>query len=141
MRTLARRGSRDPANISAANSQTAVTAQLIARRQLDSVIRQAAVAIKSPNDHEALQTALLCSEKVAAKAVTLIPKGRRRSARERLVLNLAIILRDAGESIDAKPKGTLCCLVGIVLRDVGEKPSDIPKLVRPTIRRLENSSK
>jgi hypothetical protein len=117
------------------------TARSIARGPLDSVIRHAACVNNSPVDLETLQTALLYSEKIAATAITLIPKGRRRSARERLVRSLAAILQDAGESIDAKPKGTLCCLVDIVLRDVGEKPSDIPKLVRPITRRLENSPK
>jgi hypothetical protein len=73
--------------------------------------------------------------------VNFIPEGRRRSPRERLVRALAYILLRAGEAIDARPQGTLCRLVDIVLRDVQENPSDDRKLVQPVVRALENSTK
>ena len=75
------------------------------------------------------------------EAETRIPEGRRRSPHDLLVSEVAAILLRAGESPNKKPNGTLCQLVGIILTDVKENPSDIPKLVGPVVRRLENSIK
>jgi hypothetical protein len=77
---------------------------------------------------------------VLAKAEADIPKGHRRTERERLVRTLAAILQDAGEVLDAKPKGTLCQVVEIVLQDVGEEPSDVRKIVRPVVLALEKTT-
>jgi hypothetical protein len=94
-----------------------------------------------PLDLDDLQVALLHLEKVCSKAITSIPEGRRRSPKERLVRALASIFQNVGETLDGKPKGAFCRVVEIVLRDFGEKPSDVRKLVQPIVRELENSKK
>lgn len=104
-------------------------------------ISRAAVLQTLPVNFEDLQLTLFHLEYACSKAITIIPEGRRRSARERLVSALAAIFQDANEAIDAKPRGTFCRVVEIVLQDVGEKPSDVRKLVEPTVRKLENSKK
>ena len=69
-----------------------------------------------------------------------IPPGRRRSARERLVREIFYILQEAKELIDAKPQGTLCVLLSIILEDADEKPSDVRKLVKPVVLELSKKS-
>jgi hypothetical protein len=113
--------------------------QPMALGPLRSFIEQAAGLIGSPVSLKDLRTALFYFDRSFSKAVTFIPKGRRRSPRERLVRALVNILLAAGEPIDARPQGTLCRLVDIVLRDVGETPSDVRKLAQPLVRELENS--
>ena len=108
---------------------------------LQPIINQAAVSQNLSVDLEGLQSALLHLKFACSKAVTFISEGRRRSPRERLVCALVGIFRDAGKTIDAKPKGAFCQLVEIILQDVGEKPSDVRKLVQPVVRALENSKK
>jgi hypothetical protein len=108
---------------------------------LRSFIEQSAALIEAPIALQDFQIALLYYERAFSKTATFIPQGRRRPPRERLVRSLVSVLRDAGENIDATPQGALCRLIGIVLEDVGENPSDIPKIVRPVLRALENSGK
>jgi hypothetical protein len=108
---------------------------------LRSFIEQAAILVRAPVGLDDLRTALSDFDMVFAKAITFIPAGRRRSPRERLVRGLANILLEAGEAIDAKPQGALCLLVGIVLLDVEEAPTDIRKIVQPVVRAVETSKK
>jgi hypothetical protein len=110
---------------------------------LETFIGQAAVKIpiKAPIALKELRDALLYFAAAFSKATTFIPEGRRRSPRERLVRVLVGILREAGEPINARPKGALCTVVDIVLRDVGEKPTDVRRIVGPVVQALENSPK
>jgi hypothetical protein len=108
---------------------------------LRSFVDQAAGLIESPVGLHDLRIALLYFERAFAKAAASIPEGRRRSPRERLVRALASILLEAGEAINAKPKGTLCTLVSIVLVDVEEAPTDVRKIVEPVVLALETSNK
>lgn len=113
----------------------------VALAPLRGFIDQAAGLIEAPVDLADLRTALLYFDRAFSKAISFIPAGRRRSSREQLVRALASILLEAGEHIDARPQGTLCLLVGIVLLDVEETPSDVRKVVEPVVRALENSKK
>ena len=108
---------------------------------LRSFIDQAAGSIEAPVKLEDLRTALLYFDAAFAKAATFIPAGRRRSPRERLVRTLVSILLEAGEAIDARPQGSLCLLLGIVLQDVNEKPTDVRKIAQPVVDALETSNK
>jgi hypothetical protein len=108
---------------------------------LRSFVDQAAGLIESPVGLDDLRIALRYFERAFEKAAAFIPAGRRRSPRERLVRALASILLEAGEAINAKPQGTLCQLVSIVLVDVKEAPTDVRKIVEPVVRALETSNK
>jgi hypothetical protein len=120
------------------------------RSKLDpirSFIDQAAVlqhteisADDRPYKVDDLKSRLLAFEINCSKAKGFIAKGRPPNPRHLLTLHLALILRDAQQTVDAKPQGTLCRLVAIVLEDLGEKPSDIRKVVEPVVRDLEKSS-
>ncbi len=108
---------------------------------LRSSVNQAAILIRAPVGLDDLETALSYFDTAFSKAVTFIPAGRRRSPRDWLVRGLASILLEAGEAIDERPQGALCLLVGIVLLDAGEAPTDVRKIVQPVVRAMETSKK
>jgi hypothetical protein len=108
---------------------------------LESFIEQTAAIRELPVELDDLRSALQHLEIACSKAIALIPEGRRRSSHERLVRVLANIFLEAGQAVNDRPKGAFCQVVSIVLGDVGEKPSDVRKLVQPVVRAVEISKK
>lgn len=116
------------------------TLERSAIRPIESFMMQTACIIDVPEVNLAdLESTLFYLERICAATTDLILVGRRRSPRDKLVTEMVHILRKADVVVDAKPKGTLCILVDIILRDVGEIPGDLPKLVRPVLQALETS--
>jgi hypothetical protein len=105
---------------------------------LHTFVMQAA-AMTEGTEIETWTGALCDCERALAKARTYIPKGVRRSPKDRFISELAALFQEAGEPISAKPKGAFCAVVDIVLRDVGEEPSDVRKIVKPLVSALENA--
>jgi hypothetical protein len=68
------------------------------------------------------------------RTVEALPEGRAFTARHRLTVAVARIVEAAGLDVDATPNGAVCQLVGHVLTDVGEQPTDVRKIVEPITR-------
>jgi hypothetical protein len=66
-------------------------------------------------------------------------QGRPRSLRKGFVRSVASILARAGYEVDGTPNGQLVAVVSELLHLYGDKPADVPALVRSAMR--ENPSK
>lgn len=63
-----------------------------------------------------------------------VKEGRRPSERQVFVRSVAAALVRAGATANAKPNGALCQIVGTLLTDVNDCPSDVAALVRNAMR-------
>lgn len=78
-------------------------------------------------------TRLSGASRHAHNAVT-VTEGRPPSARQAFVRGIASILERAGTDVNAKPNAALCQIVGLLLSDVGDCPTDVAALVRNSLR-------
>ena len=73
------------------------------------------------------------ASRVAHNAVEII-EGRPPSARQAFVRSVAASLEGSGVKICTRPNGGLCQIVGILLTELDDCPSDVPALVRNSMR-------
>lgn len=103
----------------------------------DRSIREAGLITRRPVHLESLVAQLADFKSAAQIACQRSPRGRRIEPRTMLVRALAIILHENGLPVDQKPKGTLVAITDIVLREAGETPGDVRRIVQQALRKWQ----
>jgi hypothetical protein len=111
------------------------------RNQLGSFMWQEAAMRDVPSPLRPLVEWLTRTKALLPYVSKYLPDGHAPNARHWLTWQLSSILSDANLTVDARPKGALCYILGVLLEAAGEQPSSPVEIVKPIVAKMKKTPK